>query len=408
MIVGLLYNFIIELYGLGIRIAAFSNPKAKKWIIGRKNQDLSQLKAHKGALWFHCASVGEFEQARPLIELVRSETKHKIVLSFYSPSGYELRKDYDKVDAVFYLPLDRKNSMKRLFKSMEPSILILVKYELWQNLLIRAKESATPVMLISARFGQGHFVFGSFARRTRGLLSKIDLICTQDAMSKALLQERGFKNVIVAGDTRFDRVIEISKQKKVLDYGEKSKRKLIIAGSTWKEDEVFLLTAMSKLKKDFQLIIVPHEISRNDYNKDLNLKNISLGIHSQGCLLDEDLDVLIYDKLGMLSHLYRDADIAYIGGGFGSGIHNILEPAVFGIPVLFGPKNARFLEAQEMKARGGGLEISGEADLIRNLKVLLDEHKLKELGKLSKDYVHSSEGASQLCFDHMIRLLKGK
>lgn len=406
--IALLYNFIIELYGLGIRIASISNPKAKKWVLGRKQQDLSRLNEHKGAVWFHCASVGEFEQARPLIERVRNENNHKIVLSFYSPSGYELRKDYKKVDSVFYLPLDTRLGMKTLFEFLEPSILVLVKYELWQNLLIRSKLSHTPVMLISARFAEGHFLFSSLAKRTRKLLSDVDLVCTQDAVSKALLEERGFQNVLLAGDTRFDRVIEISKQRKDLDYGKKSDRKLIIAGSTWNEDQTILLSAMAKLKNDFQLILVPHEVNRDGSSTDHLSDVLKIGVYSEGGRMDVDLDVLIYDKLGMLSHMYRDADIAYVGGGFGSGIHNILEPAVFGIPVLFGPKNARFLEAHEMKARGGGIEINGEADLIRNLKVLRADDRVEELGKLSREYVYSSEGASVICFEHLLRLLQRK
>lgn len=400
------YNIGIHLYGFSIFIAAFFNTKAAKWRTGRKDIFI-KLKLTLGGstqplVWFHCASLGEFEQGRPVIETFRKKfPNYKILLTFFSPSGYEVRKDYKEADYVFYLPLDTPLNAKKFMEIIKPSLAVFVKYEFWFNYLNELHARKIPTFLISAKFREDQYFFKNTGTWFRKSLHFYNTLFVQDEGSESLLKKFGINNVIVCGDTRFDRVINICEQPFSDSTVEsfKNRQPLWICGSTWEEDEELILPVFEKLLKEEQnlkLVIAPHDVSETRI-KNIQSKYPSAIRYSQAVPNDiTNASILVIDKIGLLSYLYRFADVAYVGGGFGKGIHNLTEPAVYGVPVLFGPNHSKFNEANELIKRGGGFSISTEEELNSKIIRLFEDSAYRaNCGKWGSSYIQSGKGATE-------------
>jgi 3-deoxy-D-manno-octulosonic-acid transferase len=389
---------------LGIRIAALFNPKAKLWVNGRKNilQQIEEAVSGKNEkrIWIHCSSLGEFEQGRPVIEAIKKDyPEHKIVLTFFSPSGYEIRKDYEHADYVFYLPMDGSGNAKRFIQLINPTLAIFVKYEFWYHYLNQLKKKNIPTILISAAFRPTQVFFKPHGGLFRKILHCFDYLFVQDDMSVKLLGELGLKeNVIVSGDTRYDRVAEIAKQAQTFPLIEhfKGEHKLIIAGSTWPDDEKLLRECVHTLPEGWKLVLAPHEIDNKHIEQLQNLFRNTCVLYSELTLKGHDYPVLIIDNIGMLSSLYRYGDIAYIGGGFQpGGIHNILEPAVFGLPIIFGPVYQKFVEANLMVSHQYAFPVTNISELNGWIEQLtFDSHQLPTLQNAIKSYMQQHAGAT--------------
>jgi 3-deoxy-D-manno-octulosonic-acid transferase len=354
----LLYNIFLLLYRAAIGCYALFSSKAKKWIEGRKQWPLKMaaaLQPDEKRIWVHCSSLGEFEQGRPLIESLKQKyPQYKIVITFFSPSGYEVQKNYAYADYVFYMPLDGKGNARKFIKMIDPSLAVFVKYEFWYYYLEELHTKKIPTIIISAAFRKEQTFFSWYGKLFRSLLHCFNWIFVQDEQSKKLLEGIGFdKNVSVSGDTRYDRVSAIAKNKKELPVAEKFKgsNKLLIAGSTWPDDEKVLKACISCLHDEWKLIIAPHEIDEAHIQSIQSLFSNETVLYSS--LINDNKDyekkVLIIDNIGLLSNLFAYGEIAFIGGGFQKGgIHNVLEPAVFGLPVIIGPVYEKFVEAKKL------------------------------------------------------------
>ncbi|MBX2926669.1 MAG: 3-deoxy-D-manno-octulosonic acid transferase [Saprospiraceae bacterium] len=370
------YDVAIALYVAAIRMAALFQPKARSWVNGRKSwvanleKGIADFPSGARRIWIHCASLGEFEQGRPLIEALRkAHPDSRILLSFFSPSGYELRKDYPAADYIFYLPADTRANARRLVETVKPDLVIFVKYEFWLNTLSTLFERKVPVLLVSALFRPGQVFFRPYGKTWLEALRRFRHIFVQDAASKALLESYGLNNSTVAGDTRVDRVlqlvttaVEIPEIKQFA--GEAA---LLIAGSTWPPDEAILVDLLKNgFPKGWKLVIAPHEpgeASLRHLEKLLPCASLRFSQLHNGKTPD-DATVLLIDNVGMLAALYKYGIVAYIGGGFGAGIHNTLEPMAFGLPVMFGPRHQKFREAVEMVAAGAAISVKN-ADALR-------------------------------------------
>lgn len=406
-----LYSLNIALFGLAIRIASLFNPKAKLWIRGRKDLFTElENKLQKGSgpiAWFHCASLGEFEQGRPLMEHFRNQHPgYRILLTFFSPSGYEVRKNYSGADIVSYLPLDTPSRAKRFVQLVHPKIVFFVKYEFWLNHLGELSEKKIPHFLVSAIFRDDQRFFKPWGGMFRKALQQYDFIFTQEKHSLELLQSIGITQAEIAGDTRFDRVAEIAAGAKEIPvaaaFAGENKR-VIIAGSSWPEDEAHLFPALkTHLQNGWKLLIAPHELGEGHLSaieKGLSENGVSLERIVRFSKADEATvaaaTVLIIDNIGMLSSLYRYGKLAYIGGGFGKSIHNTLEAAVYGIPVVFGPRFEKFNEAKGLIACGGGFGVFSGNELAEKMnKLLTNEIFLQEAGKKAGAFVSENTGAT--------------
>jgi 3-deoxy-D-manno-octulosonic-acid transferase len=406
-----IYNLSIFLYQGAIRMAALlGNVKAGLWMIGRKDifKKISEsLLAGERRVWFHCASLGEFEQGRPLIEKFRlGHPEYKIVLTFFSPSGYEVRKNYSGADYVFYLPADTKMNATQFISMVNPEKVFFVKYEFWFHYFNELRKRNVPVYLVSGIFRPGQRFFkwyGSFSRR---ILRSVTYFFVQDEQSAALLKSIGLVNYSVTGDTRFDRVLEVASNARSIPLIEKFKdgKKILVAGSTWEKDEQLLLSLFSKFKnQSFKLILVPHEISSHHIGhleyllvEKCGLVPDDIVLYSRDEKNTSTAKILIIDTIGILSAVYRYGEFAYVGGGFGSGIHNILEAAVYGLPVFFGPNYERFLEAVELIKAGGAFPVRDEIQLTEKISLLLeDENEREMISLISKNFVLRNAGATQ-------------
>jgi len=386
-----LYRIITGFYYAGILLASIFNKKAKLWINGRKNlfTDLVvKIKNHNPAqkkYWFHCASLGEFEQGRPLIEAIKiKDPSAYIILSFFSPSGYELQKNYKGADLVTYLPADTASNAKKFLEILKPDVVFFIKYEFWYFFLREAHERKIELYLISAHFRTKQLFFSNLGVLHRKMLTFYSCIFVQDQISEALLKTIGIEKVLVSGDTRYDRVLDIKAQKKKLPEIDNFKNgfKLLVCGSSWPADEIII----SKLwknhlkNKGWKLIIAPHEISQDKINKLQSSFEKTSPTLLYSNIAEQSVrkyDVLIIDNIGMLSSIYSYANVAYIGGGFGRGIHNILEAAVFDIPVFFGPNHHKFIEADALKNIGQAFDIKSADELSEKIEKL-DFEKIKE------------------------------
>ncbi|MDE6756955.1 MAG: 3-deoxy-D-manno-octulosonic acid transferase [Muribaculaceae bacterium] len=406
-----LYNTGIHLYSIGARIASRTNPKAKKMTEGQKSTFghlRATLPADGSTIWIHASSLGEFEQGRPLIErLRRLHPDRKILLTFFSPSGYEVRKNYPMVDAVAYLPFDTPRNARRFIEIVRPSVAIFIKYEFWGNYLQQLHKAAVPVYIISAIFRPGQIFFRPWGGMFRRMLRRFDRIYLQDDESQKLLSGIGIDNTVVAGDTRFDRVTDVMAQTFDIAGGE-NLRSFIIFGSSWGADEANYIPWLNA-NRDVKFIIAPHEFdearvkalcSAIDGNV-IPLSQWERHIADNGTP-PEHIRGIIVDCFGKLSSLYRYASVAYIGGGHGAGIHNINEAAVYGIPVVFGPNYHKFKEARDLIALGGALcvpDAKATADTLDRL--LADEAFRTEAGKTAGRYIADNIGATDRIYSDL-------
>lgn len=365
-----LYNTGIRLYGLAVRMASPVSRKAKEWVKGRKGwRDSIRGLFSEGdrVIWVHCASLGEFEQGRPVIERIRKEhPEYKILLTFFSPSGYRIRKDYGNADAVMYLPADTPSNVRFFLDAVKPETAIFVKYEFWLNYLRELGSRDIRTYIVSAIFRADSVFFRSYGGIFRRGLGAFTTIFVQNEGSAKLLRGIGVSNVTVSGDTRFDRVASISDTAKDIPAAEKFSHgsEVLVAGSTWPEDEE-LLTVFMTAHPHLKYIIVPHEIDRDRIDKfvaESPLRAVKLS-EWEASPDGEDFRVLLVDSVGLLSSLYRYGKYSYIGGGFGIGIHNTLEAATFGLPVAFGPNYGKFREARELVNLGCAAPVKTAAEL---------------------------------------------
>lgn len=355
----LIYNLGILVFALAARLISPFSSKARLWSDGRKNWESSlRDKVSRDAvnIWIHCASLGEFEQGRPLIEAIRKiRPEFRIILTFFSSSGFEIRKNYSGADYVCYLPVDTPGNAGKFISIVNPAAAIFVKYEFWNNYISIINSKKIPLYLVSAIFRPGQHFFKWYGSFFRKILFRFSHIFVQDQPSMELLRQLGIENVSVAGDTRFDRVIQIAGSAKNIPQIEqfRGNEKLFLAGSSWSPDEDIIIRYINDNPGRMKWIFAPHEIARENIMRIERLLKTDFVRFSEFTEQNRDARVLIIDNIGMLSSAYRYAYIAAVGGGFGKGIHNILEPACWGIPVIFGPNHERFREAVEMIDREG-------------------------------------------------------
>jgi 3-deoxy-D-manno-octulosonic-acid transferase len=401
----LLYKTGIFLYALIIRFVSVFNEKAKLFVDGRKNwEDKLAQKINKKDrhIWFHCSSLGEFEQGRPVIEEIKKQFPDtKIVLTFFSPSGFEIRKNYELADVVCYLPLDTKKNAVAFLDLIQPEKVFFVKYEFWFFFISEMKNRKIPLYLVSAIFRRKQLFFKNSAlgKWYRKILFQLEHIFVQNEESASLLKGIGLTNFTISGDTRFDRVAAIAKSSKEIPVVEKFRGDsvLIIAGSTWKPDEMLLAEFINE-SVGIKFVIAPHEVSAANINRiQQMLKKQSLLFSKASETNVENFDVLIIDSIGWLSSMYRYGKIAYIGGGFGVGIHNILEAATFGLPVIFGPNYKKFKEAVDLAFEGGAFPITNFKDLRLVFNKLTDEEEtLKKASGICENYVIKNVGSTKV------------
>ena len=401
----LLYRTGIFFYSLFIHIFSAFNEKARLFVRGRKNWEkiLGQKIDPKAKyIWFHCASLGEFEQGRPVIEDLKNRLpEYKILLTFFSPSGYEIRKNYPLADVVAYLPMDTKHNAKAFLNIVQPEKVFFVKYEFWYFYFSELSKRKIPLYIISAIFRENQQFFKNtpWGKWYLKMLSQVEHLFVQNEKSGELLKTIGLSNFTVSGDTRFDRVAAIAKVSKEIPIVEKfmGNSLLLIAGSTWKPDEELLATFINQ-SNNIKFIIAPHEVSAVNINRIHQLLKKPAISFSQVTEAEIDrFQVLIIDSVGLLSSLYRYGNIAYIGGGFGVGIHNILEAATFGLPVIFGPNYKKFKEAVDLTFEGGAISISNFDELLQALNNLINKNAEREkTSDICKNYVAKNVGSTKV------------
>ncbi len=409
------YNTFLRLYVFGVRITSLKSQKATLWLKGRATifTDLAVWRAKIGEveklIWVHCASLGEFEQGRPVIEKIKAHyPTHKILLTFFSPSGFEVRKNYNKVDGVFYLPIDGKKNAQQFIDIVKPDLVVWVKYEYWFYYLSTLKERNIRVILVSAIFRNTQPFFKWYGGFWKKILRCFDKIFVQNENSVLLLKSIGFdEDVILAGDTRFDRVIDIAENKtalpnELLQFCEN--KKVLVAGSTWEEDEQ-LLVHYSRTHKDVKFIIAPHE---TDDERITEIEKLFAGAvrYSDFMAGKEAAQVIIIDNVGMLSKLYDLATVAYIGGGFNdSGIHNILEAAVYGKPIIFATEYEKFKEAVDLVDAEAAFSVDSAIALEALLdKLLADNITSQNAGNICKKYVYEKQGATNKIMEYFTQI----
>jgi len=404
-----LYNCIVFISALLLPIIGVFHKKIKLFIHGRSKtfSEISKLKNFK-TIWLHAASLGEFEQARPIIEDIKKNyPDYKILVTFFSPSGYEIRKNYNLADVICYLPLDSKSNARKFVKEVNPTLAIFIKYEFWPNLLNELKLKEVPTILVSGILRKKQLFFKSYGGFMRDSLKAFHHFFVQDENSKSLLSSINFDNVTVAGDTRFDRVSKILEQNNSLDFINEFKNDnyTIVAGSTWQEDEELLVDYINnKASEDEKFIIAPHNIKQEpilELQKSIKKKTV---LYSQ---LRHDLNlkeyqVFIVDTIGILTKIYATADVAYVGGGLKTGLHNILEPATFGIPVVIGNKYNKFKEAVDLVKIGGCISIKNKEEFSQTFINFKEEENFRKLtGVINKRYIKDNLGATKLIMNYL-------
>ena len=398
-----LYNLVVLITGFFLKIVALFSPKIKLFTDGRKNVFTileEKIKPEDKTIWFHSASLGEYEQGLPVIEKIKERyPTHKIIITFFSPSGYEVRKNNTIADITIYLPLDTKSNAKQFLKLTHPELVFFIKYEFWLNYLKELEKLKTPTYLISGIFRDNQMFFKWYGGFYRKALKTFTYFFVQNESSKQKIESIGFQNVIVSGDTRFDRVNAILERDNSLEFIEtfKNNQPTIVIGSSWPKDEVLLAEYINQAPENVKFIIAPHNIKTEQIE---NLKN---AITKKTVLFSEkenkllaDYTVLIVNTVGLLTKIYSYGTIAYVGGGFGNpGIHNILEPATFGIPIVIGPNYSKFAEAIELVKLGGCTTISNTENLKHTFNQLLsDNNFLEEKGKICQSYIQNNKGAT--------------
>lgn len=397
------------LYFLLLRIAAFFGHRKAKLLVRGQQEALRQIAHYKeqhtleNAVWIHAASVGEFEQARPIIEKLRREQpKRKILLTFFSPSGYELRKNYQEVDLVTYLPFATRKNAKAFIKAVQPQIAIFVKYEFWPAYLRQLHRSDILTYSISAIFRPRQLFFLPWGKPYLKLLRCFTHIYVQDKSSENLLRRHGIDHVSVAGDTRFDRVQKIARHERHIPEVERflqGKQRVIVAGSTWAQDEQ-LLARYIDTHPDTELVLVPHEIHEKHLHSIFQIMHGRYVRYTEATIHNiTHCRTMLIDTVGMLSSIYRYGQVAYVGGGFGMGIHNTLEAAVYGVPVVFGPKYQHFREAKGLIQAGAGFSVSNYEEFERQMDNAFAQHDV--IGQRARQYVDSELGATQRIYGEL-------
>ena len=396
-----LYNICIALYAALVHLVAHFNEKARLWCSGRKGM-IERLRGAIGegdrVVWIHVSSLGDFEQGRPLVDYVHSHyPDYKVLLTFYSPAGYEVRKNYPNADYVSYIPVDTRRKVRRFLDVVKPEIAIFVKYEFWLNMLCELRRRNIRTYIVSAIFRRNSIFFHPVGGLWRKALGAFDTLFVQDENSKHLLAEIGYENVVVAGDTRFDRVITIADEAERVDVVEQFRgaKRLFVAGSTWGPDEEILVPLINE-NPDIKFVVAPHEMDESRIER--LVREVKGGAVRYTQLPSDfaDKQVLVLDTVGLLSRVYGSAEWAYVGGGFGVGIHNTLEAAVYGMPVAFGPKYRKFKEACDLIELGAGRSVRSAEEL----KSWFDELKsdndyLARLSALAKVYVNQHRGVTE-------------
>ena len=437
-----LYTTGILLYGMAIRVASLFNPRAKAWIAGRRGgyRRLKEIMAlgrdeYLGTFWFHCASLGEFEQGKPVMELLRQQyPRYRLVVTFFSPSGYEPRKNYPNADGVLYLPLDTPINARKWVRLLQPKLAFFVKYEYWFNFLKALNKQGTPVFVVSARFYPRQTFFQWYGAWFRRQLKLIAWFFLQDEASKILVDSLGIRNYTISGDTRFDRVMATRQEARQFPLIEhfKGEKPLIIGGSTWEPEEALLISLLQEKAGAVKCIIAPHEVhpERLDaleerLRKSLDLQDPGAVIRFSSFLPEgsdpesispggdagsqepsagdpvlwqkaSEAQILLVDTIGYLSKLYRYGTFSLIGGAFGSGLHNILEAAAFGQPIIFGPHYDRFEEARELIRLGGAFSVHHAEDFMKQAFQLLNEPEVRQtVSRISRKFAENNQGATR-------------
>lgn len=398
----LIYSIGVYSYVLAIRLASPFNGKAKKWVDGRKNWKTNLVESlgdKQNIYWFHCASLGEFEQGKPVMEALKENNPSiHLLVTFFSPSGYELRKNYDLADYVCYLPMDSKKNAAYFIENLKIKKAFFVKYEFWFHYFKTLKDHSIPFYMVSAVFRENQVFFKWYGSWYKQILKMPTHIFVQDKASQKLLQENEIQSIL-SGDTRYDRVYQNSLQAKPVVEIENFKGNdfLVLAGSSWQKEEEILAKAFNN---QYKLIIAPHDISESHLKSIENLfpKGIRYSAYK------DEGNILIIDNIGMLSNLYQYADLAFIGGGFTGALHNILEPATFGVPVLFGPQHEKFHEANDMLLNGAAYEINSVNHFKGLLEdLILDKELLRSLKQKNKLFVEERRGATDVVLKTIIK-----
>lgn len=403
------YNILIHISSFFIGISALFSSKMKLFVNGRKNvflQLAARIAPEDKTVWFHCASLGEYEQGLPVIKAFKKEfPNHKIILTFFSPSGYEVKRNTAEADVVCYLPIDTKRNARKFVDAVHPDLALFVKYEIWPNYLLESQKQNIPIVLISGLFRKEQIYFKFWGGWMRKVLKTIRHFFVQNNESEALLQSIGIENITVSGDTRFDRVSQQLEQDNNLDFIEifKNKKLCVVAGSTWEEDENMLVSYINNAD-NVKFIIAPHQIKPEKIavlQKKLTNKAV-LFSEKEGKNLSE-YRVFIVDTIGLLTKIYNYADIAYVGGAMGTtGLHNILEPAVFGIPVVIGKNFNNFPEAKILKEKQGLFSVSNQEELALVFDKLINEEDIRKAsGEKSRDFITENKGATSLIINHL-------
>ncbi len=401
------YNISLKIYYLLVLIVSLFNKKAKQWIDGRKN--IFEKIKKSGAcetknIWFHVSSLGEYEQGLPVIEKIKLKyPNHKIVLTFFSPSGYEVKKNSKTADYIFYLPNDSRKNARKFIKLINPELSFFVKYDFWYHYLNQLKNKQIPTYIFSTIFRKKQSFFKWYGAWYRKMLHLFTHIFVQNEESVVLLKSIGIENVSIAGDTRFDRVIEISKESKNFEIIEtfKDNKFVIVAGSTWQPDEDILIKFINNRKENIKFIIAPHNIKEENIKRISNSLKVSYKLYSKSKIEGiKDCKVLIIDNIGMLSSIYKYGEVAYIGGGFGVSIHNTLEAATYGMPVVFGPNYHKFQEAKDLLKLKAAFCIANYNDFEKaTLNLFSNNDLLKKTSAVAKQYVLSKRGSTDKIID---------
>ena len=412
MIQTILYRLAIGVYATGIRVFSSFNPKAALFVAGRKGllpfitNALSNEKRER--IWMHCASLGEFEQGRPVLEAIRTKyPQYAIVLTFFSPSGYEVRRQYDGADYVFYLPVDTLTNAYSFLNAVNPKLCLFVKYELWYFYLSGLAQRNIPVFLVSAVFDKQQVFFKWYGSLHRKMLHWFSHIFVQDVKSLELLQSINISNVSVSGDTRFDRVVMAAAENMELNIAKLFCKgfDIIVAGSTWEDDERFLKEALVQLPSNWKMILVPHNVDTKHISK-ITQQYAGDIVKWSEWKGDTTERVLLVDTVGMLAHLYKYGRVAYIGGGFGKAcVHNVLEAAVYGVPCLFGPVFHQFIEAVELVDCGGAVVVNKAYDIATAINSINNKEKWSRFSIAAHDYVYNKQGAAANVLNHIEQYL---
>ena len=414
-----LYNLIIILASQIVKLLALFSPKMKLFVNGRKNVFSilkSKIASTDKTIWFHAASLGEYEQGLPVIEKIKIQyPNHKIIVTFFSPSGYEVRKNNTVANATVYLPLDTKSNAKQFLKLVHPEMVFFIKYEFWPNYLNELNNLNIKTYLISGIFRENQAFFKWYGGFYRNALKTFNYFFVQNESSKKLLQSINFNNVKISGDTRFDRVVSILERDNSLDFIEKFKgdssnfrMTTIVIGSSWPKDETLLVNYINNSPENIKFIIAPHNIKSEqitDLKSQITKKSILFSevVDSLHATILANANVFIIDTIGILTKIYSYADIAYVGGGFGNpGVHNILEPATFGIPIIIGPNYSHFAEATALVHQEGCVSISNQNELNEALDNLISNEDIRhEKGHICSTFVQMNKGATDVIISYV-------